>query len=408
MGTGLWLRFPVGGDSQTSRERYEAYFRGLASAVPGWGVKSYFGEDRFEVRLAPFEEGISGEWEEGQLVLSARTNSAGPGYHAWLTGVLEGLGVRPLEAEDASGYWETHDFERLRGEMAGWLQNLSKHTVEMAKSGGAANFGVSLPLGFLPHQSGHFACCPLGYFERDFFEEAQKGIVDMDRFFIWPNRQADALFFKNAALYLLWCANNWLAPQTEEEHETIAATLACLDEAYALDPALGYPCAEWLELARLKGDEALAEKLEKRFGETGAATIGYCRGLVGSTVYGWGLTHDGKMHFAYDEDGTAVWWDDRRSIYASTLTVRFKDGVERDGQELLQMGAKGKDPQPFQLRNGKIAAAIEHSQHEENGESYQLTQLHAALGNELLILSVYYPGEAEREWAVGICASVTR
>jgi len=409
MGLGLTVRFPVGQNPETNKEFYENYFAGLPSVVPGWETGRYFDEGGFWVKLVPFEEDVYGAWEDGALSVSARTNSAGPGYHAYLVDVLDGLGVAPLEVEDETDYYNHRDFALLQNEMTEWLRGLSSQLIEISSSGEYSNIAVSLPINFLPENSNHFTCCPLGYFEKEFFERVQSGEEAGADFFVWWNRSQDARFFKNAAMNLIWCENNWVLPETKGEQETMAATLECLEKAYQLDKKLMYPTAEWIEIARLSEKKSLEKKLHSRFGALGIGYLGYKRGSISSNVDGWRFSHSGKMHFDREEDGSPVWWDDNRTIRVSIITVQFEEGFENKSEALLRSATENDEGyEPFALRNSEIAAAIQHSQIEENGEPVLQTRLAAALENELLVMSLYYFTEKDRAWAEEVCASVAR
>ena len=97
MGLGFTMCFPVGNGANTSKEYYEKYFSGLSSVVPEWNTIFSSDDEGFRLKLVPFEENVYGNWEDGQLRISARTNSAGPGYHAYLIDVMDKLGTAPLE-----------------------------------------------------------------------------------------------------------------------------------------------------------------------------------------------------------------------------------------------------------------------------------------------------------------------
>ena len=407
MGLGLTMYFPVG--KKTSKKFYEKYFSELPSVIPSWSTSCFFDETGFRIKLVPFEEDVYGEWEDGKLCISAKTNSAGPGYHAYLVDVLDKLGVAPIEVEDETGYYESRNFAALQDEMAGWLKGLSEQILEMYVNDDYANLAVSLSIDWFPEGDGHFACCPLGYFEKDFFERAKNGEDVAPEFFIWWNQSQDAVFFRNTAMYMIWCENNWLPPQTDTEHEIIAATLDCLDKAYTLNPNLDYPAAEWIELAALSENKSLLKTLRLRYKEIKKPCIGYNHGLISRGINGWRVTCSGKMHSDTEDDGTLVWWDDDRTIRVSAFSVRFKEEITNKSEHLLASATENETGcQPFSLRNPEIAACIQHGQIEENGEPLLQTRLTAALDNELIIISLFYVDKNDSKWATEVCASVAR
>ena len=413
MGLGFSMWFPLGLNKKKAKERYIEFFQNLSSVVPNWDTSSFFDDEGFWVKLVPFEEEIYGEWKDGKLCVSARTNSAGPGYHAYLIDLLDGIGIAPLKVEDETGYYQDRNFTLLQEEMTNWLKVLGGNILEMSEDGENKNLAVSLSTDWYPVTEG-FTNCPLGHFEKDFFKRMMNGEDTGSEFFIWWNRPQDAAFFKNCAMNLIWCENNWLPPETDPEANIIAATLGCLEKAYALDPGLGYPLAEWSELAQLwktKGYEPMSDALERlrsSSGDIGEPRCGYKRGQIIQNIRGWHLTRSGMMHYEQDENSD-IWWDDDLTIRTSIISVRFDKKVANKSEALLNsVTEEEEDCEPFTLRTPEIAACIQHTQIEEDGELFFQTRLFAALDNELMLMSLYYPDAKDRQRAIDVCASVTR
>jgi hypothetical protein len=410
MGLGFSMKLPAGRLAKKSRKQYEQYFGSLKPVIPDWNPVSTFEDAGFLVKLVPFEEEIYGTWENGDLRISAKTSSAGPGYHAYLVDLIDGLGVAPLEVKDDTGYYDARNYSALQDEMSGWLRILSEQLIKMGDSGqDYAALSVSLRIDGFPEATGHFACCPLGYYEREFVEMALSGQNLGPEFFVWWNQQQDALFYRNAALCQILSDVNWLMPRSSGERLSVSSALGCLEIAFGLDPYLAYPAAEWLELARLSGDAALAEAIRSRFGAVGQATLGYNRGIISSEMHGWRFSHSGMMHAEFEDEGeTYVHWDGKRTIRVSSLTVEFNGNPPNKSEMLLASATAKESYEPFRLRNADIPAKILHKQIEENGKPLWSTSLNAAMENELLVMSLYYEDEADREWALGVCASVAR
>ena len=124
------------------------------------------------------------------------------------------------------------------------------------------------------------------------------------------------------------------------------------------------------------------------------------------------MVHSGRMHFEYADDGsigTSIWWDHDITIRASTITVKLKEGFQYDNEERLWAGISDKDGfQRFPLKTQQAAAAISHTQIDQEDEPYFQTQLRAASDSQVLILSISYTDQAFRELATKICASITR
>jgi len=408
MGLGFTMRFPVHKRKGLLREQYEAYFKGLTSPVPNWDVFTFFGDNWFEVRLVPFEESLYGEWVGDDLMLSSKTNSAGPGYHAYLIEVLDGLGVKPTNVDDETGYYKSRDYAALQAQMAQWLQSMSVVLTD-AMGKDFSNFAVSIALDWMPRTDDQLVCCPLGGFNKAFFERAKQGGDVGAEFFLWWNKGRDALFYRNTALNMLLYAVNWLAPETNAERLDIAAALACLEQAYALDPNLQYPAAEWLELSKFSDNPDLAQTISARFPNAGEPAIGYRRGNIETNVFGWRFTHSGMMHMDRDENGTFIQWDNDKTIRTSTFTVEFKEDLPNKSESLMESALDATmEYEPFALDIDGSAARIAHKQIDENGEMVWYTSLVAALDNNLLILSLFYVNDDERQWALDVCTSIKR
>ena len=408
MGLGITAWFPVGILPKTNKKRYEKYFSELPGVVPHWKPSFYSDSHGFRLKLVPFEEDIYGSWQDGKLCISAKTNSAGPGYHAYLIDILDGLGIKPTSVEDEAGYYETRDYKVLQNEMAHWLKCVGSMVVE-AIDKGSSNLAVSLSMDWFPVNGlENTVCCPLGFFGKEFFQKAQAGEDVASDFFLWWNKEQDAVFFKNAATNLILCEVNWLKPELENEKVAITAAIECLEKAYRINSDLEYPSAEWLELAELMDNASLKEELKARFGNTCKATLGYKRGKISSNAYGWRVIHSGKMHLDL-ESSSYVYWDDKKTIRLTSFTVEFKEDVQNKSEMLLENATESEPGyEPFRLSNETIAAKIMHKQGEENGQIQWETYFAAAHENSLLLITLFYEDEADRGWAIDVCNSVTR
>ena len=110
MGLGITVWLPV---AEYGKSYFEEYFRNIDYIIPHL-YEPFFCPGGFSVRLVLFEEEISGYWEDDMLVIQAKTNSAGPGYHAYVCELIDGIGIAPARVEDESGYFETRDFDTLK------------------------------------------------------------------------------------------------------------------------------------------------------------------------------------------------------------------------------------------------------------------------------------------------------
>ena len=102
-------------------------------------------------------------------------------------------------------------------------------------------------------------------------------------------------------------------------------------------------------------------------------------------------------------------WDDRMTIHASAMTVQFGEEASNKSEPLLNSVTEGEEGcEPLVLRNSEIAVCIQHALIEEDGEPLFQTRLFAALKDELLLMSLYYPDAADRGRAAEVCASIIK
>ena len=421
MGLGITMSIPTTGlFKEKTLKKIRMYFEGVAPVVPGRDVYIYEDDGGFQVRLVPFEENVFVQFEENQAVVSAKTNSAGPGYHAYFVDVLDSL-VRETGAklssenvEDETDYYAVRDFNALQDSMAAWAVSLANLLVENYGGQDYKNLAVSMPLEQTPVSEHGFVCYPLGYLDEVTFRKMQRKEnleTILPRFFLWWDQGPTADFYRKAALSIMWQDINWLPPLVTDEgsvYDTAyRSALACLEKAWALDETLAYPESEWIEMAALLGDEALSETLKRRFpqGSQKEPTIGFLRGWVNSLLpAGWRIEHPGMMYF--DGSDGSVWWNDELTLRVSVLSFQPGEGETSDPNETLRSVHKDEPFEPFILKNKNVPAKILTEQIEEDGKTLWQMTLIAASGNTLLIATQYYADKETENLALKICGSL--
>lgn len=424
MGLGISVTAPLGFLKSRTTNKIKNYFNSLSSPVPHRQVSVYDQGEQMQVSLFPFEENVYVTFDKNTVTISAKTNSAGPGYHAHVVALIDdlaaktGLKVTASSVEDETGYYADRDFGALQDSMFDWLEALSYNVMEQCGNSNYTGLSICMPLEITPAAEDYFASYPLGYLDEGYLERVINAKKSGDchekeavcsQFFIWWSPSMDAEFYKKCALATMWADIQWIPPHGDAETALYDSALTCLEKAYERDPHLAYPVQEWMELAALREDAALSATLAERFGPRDpgyVSNLGFMRGNVNCLfANGWRLTRPGAMRYEFDEAN--VWWDDTRTIRASVLTVAPKDGVV-DNQALLADVGQDEDYVPYDgLKNKDIAAKILHQPTKENGEDVFLTCLLAAYNNQLLILSVYYENPEEKPWAQSVCASIT-
>jgi hypothetical protein len=150
--------------------------------------------------LHPCEEPVNFELADNIIICSAKTNSVGPGYHAYLVELIERLGETlniqwewNLEEgdviyEDETGYYNHRDFKKLQLEMLQWLTTLARSFTE----GDGHQYMVAFPLGYPRMCHDYFAVSPMQVWTKEWFDHvATTDIEHLEKegaeFFIWWN-----------------------------------------------------------------------------------------------------------------------------------------------------------------------------------------------------------------------------
>ena len=221
-----------------------------------------------DVCLYPAEEPVKlAIHGEKDLVVSAKTSSAGPGYHAMLVDLLElvgdrlGLVWRWSDGEggpgDETGYREHRDFQRLQKEMIVQLRTVARIVTgpELGDTDDLSPIGLSMPVGYTV-RSGAFAISPMGYWDRSWFERFCDCTDDdasllAEAFFPWWHEGWGARTWQNCGLALAWLDVPWSSPKTDAEREYYELALACFERAADLDPGIDLPHEDIADMRRL-------------------------------------------------------------------------------------------------------------------------------------------------------------
>jgi len=370
------------------------------------------------LQLHPAEEFVSFDWKGAQVQVRARTTSTGPGYHAWLCGLLErwagelktNLVVNPNPQTDEDPYDETgylldHDFAGLRAEMLSWLQGVAKVFVNDME--GYQNLSFSMPMEFRPQVPDAFVLTQLGPRSRAWFAGLQDAagndaLAPYGReHFCWWEEGMTAPFYAQLGRLLLWMDVPWRPAANTTESLVMDCALMAFDRARQLDPAIAIPEQELHELRYILGlpkDEAYVPAPNG---------IGYHRHPVDFSLPGqWTVELPGYYLNGSDNDGeTTVLTYGNRTVRGTAWTIKSKDGEEPSAGEVLIAPKEGKDVIPyeggFQQGWAQIATPWETEQ-----DQWVLTG-HMAVRGRMCLLLVFFEREEDSDWAVSVWKSVS-
>jgi hypothetical protein len=242
------------------------------------------------VQFHPAEEPVDFLFQDSWLVCSAKTSSAGPGYHEFLIELLERAAGR-CELEwvfidyvpefcDETDFALQRDRQALRMAMARQLLNVGQHLLNKAD---LKQVGLSMPIE-LRVAGDYFAVSPLGFWQRDWFEmlvgkTGDELVNQASQFFPWWEAGLNGEFYRRCGLVKCWMDLRWRPPRNQEERDDIDLTLECFERARILPGSAPVPNETTSELKRLLAE---SNQNQEHIPQRG---IGFRRGKIV-----WGAT----------------------------------------------------------------------------------------------------------------------
>jgi hypothetical protein len=424
MGLGLSLRVPSSALEGRSWKDLREGIVAFAEREPADPLLRRFfrgnaGEDWVRIGLYPAEEDVGFFFSEaGDLVCSAKTSTAGPGYHAFLVHWLEALAgelrVRwERHSEEREGddtdYWSHRDLARLQSESAAWLKGLAEYL--LGKEGEAARgFVLGLPESFPLEREGWYAASALGFWKREWFQSVAEASEDEllalgSQFFPWWDEGLEGAFWARLGTVLCWLEVPWHVP-TDGERGLYQTVHECFARAADLGASAGVPQEEWAELERLL--EASSGANDPQPGGRPAPSadrIGFHRRAMRSRLPGgWSLSLPGYFYSDVENGGEVQAFRFReRNVRASTFTVNGKDDAPVPAQDLAGKGPEGAIRHEA---SGVQGWAVIKQETDEKGSLYWTLHGESAAPGNLCIVTICYEDEGTRDWALATWKSL--
>lgn len=425
MGLGLFLKGRYPGTEKNWLAKAEEWAQANADDVD---VLTHVGTNGVEqptlfLHLHPSAENVEiTEEAPGQIVVSAKTSTTGPGYHVYLCDLLQRLGedlsVEWQEADedsgDETGYFHDGDREGLEQEMLTWLKAMAGFILEN-KSGDLTGFMIAMPLGhtYFGDDDDQRILTQLGPRDLAWFtavaEDPSRGLD----FFPWWDSELDAPYYRDRALCLMWQDVRWRPPIDDDETDVLAEVADLLETAYDLDQAgIELPWAEWHEilgyLEEHDTDPKLVELIAKRAKQASGPRVGYRRGRVKVTVAaGWTIDIPGSFAEKWDDEGkTWCAWDEGRTIWFTSFSLESDKGPARPAEECLELMPLEGEGERLDHRHEHLVGRAIWAPGEEDGEPvWQLQALTAAPGGAAL-LTICVEDPKDKDWAIRAWRSV--
>jgi hypothetical protein len=334
------LRQPIDSD-RLLKEVYERLTR-VDAPLP-FELWEHPGE--IHAKYCPAEEAaIFSSDTPGILVISAKTSSAGAGYHMWLCDVLHEL-ARDLGTTwaspdddylDETGYLFSKDEDAAYGVMRDFAKALFSHLRSMPEQ--PSNLRLSMPLDqcFTMEADIHTALGPRTW------EWAKSMAIDVREaeLWPWPERGWTPRVQLGMAKYLMWMDVRWREPLDDDEGELLETVDELLQGAYE-GGAWEIPWREWKEIrGYLQREEPNEAEIATRASESTGPLIGYRRGDAELTIGSWKFRIPGSLALEWTdkgcEGGDATLW-----FGASAYTREPKEPSLEDGYERLEHPDEG-------------------------------------------------------------------
>ncbi len=375
------------------------------------------GDGSLGATLHPAAEEVEFTLEGSALLVSAKTSSVGPGYHAYLCELLHELEARlgnafgPVPDEqdeeqggdgDETGYFTNGDRAALEDEMLAWLRGLCDVVAEQLAQG-SEGFMISMGTDHVFEFDGALAT-PMGPRSAAWLEAARQDPRSGIDLFPWWGLGLGADHAAGRALVRMWSEVRWREPMDDDEDALLEKVDADLRRAHELDPALPLPWAEWAEMLDwLAREDALAHEVHERArGLT--AGIGYRRRPVRVRLAGrWSVRVPGEMSSSFDEDSTWCGFMPGRTLWMSSFTIGDPENPTRSAAQTLP--SKEPDQPLFELGPLADGYAGRASLGKTSEGDIELS-VEIALPHRLALFTFVLADAADLDWARQVAAAV--
>jgi hypothetical protein len=227
----------------------------------------------------------------------------------------------------------------------------------------------------------------------------------------WWQRERDARYYRDLALARMWLDVRWRPPLDDAERALMQRVATWIERAHGLDAELELPWEAQAEILTHLGEESLRStraqlKAEARRASR-SAPIGYRRGdVIAMLSGGWSMRIDGALAETWEERGTFVAWDARRSLWFTSLTVET-DGAPTTTEETLRSLPPLTGEELLELEHGALRGVACFVEDESEGQAIIRLEAHAAVGANAAIGTLVFVDPADREWALETWGSLT-
>lgn len=274
---------------------------------------------------------------QGMFTGEAQTSGAGPGYHQYITEVLDKIGQAhslQWDVRDETGYYEDYNRAALEENMMNWLGQLADLLGDQLAAG-RTNIAVGMPLHWRPVKTPYKILTPMGPRDEHWVTLVREDRNNLKHAFPWWNWKRDSRYWRNLGLVLCWMEVCWVSSLEEKVRAVQKRAADAFAKAFELDDTIDIPYLEWARLYRLlndPADEIKVMELAKQRNYSKPFRGGYrMHDVWWELPEGWGIVVPGALGTPeFDQDGTwSVGWGDMTAHF----TARVVQGA--NASELL-------------------------------------------------------------------------
>jgi hypothetical protein len=379
-------------------------------------------EDTLHVCLHPAAETVRIRDEGETLVVSASTNTVGPGYHEWLCGVVRQLGETFAidwarsnggddgDSGDETGFFDDGDRAELERSFHAWQGTVMRHVRDEWLAPGNQAVRLSMPMDAPSYLLPAAVHTPLGPRDAAWVRAVAEDPSRGRDFYAWWGSGRDAACYLGRALYHMWNNVCWRDPLDDDESYLLDEVLSELERAHALDPTLAYPWREWHELngytADMFGtehelDPDLEAEVERRAQSCTGPLIGYRRGdMRVEPSRDWSLVLPGSFFVTEDDNGSWLAYDQFR-------TARLSSFRHQRADYMPELDEPGEGEEAFDFGEAPLRGRVfvKFREDEDKGDHWVATGTVAVPGR-LAAITLTWTHEFERPWALSTLRTI--
>jgi hypothetical protein len=363
--------------------------------------------------------------EPGRVVVSAKTSTVGPGYHAYLCDLMQRLGGALAidwdgpgdgsDTGDETGYFDTGDLRALEDEFLQWMGGV----VRIVTEGLTRDYQwmmISMAIGHHYRHHGPLVT-PLGPRDLHWLEAVAEDLNRGIDLFPWWLAGIGASFYRGRALTRMWRDVRWRAPLTEDEGRLLVDVHLDLARAHRLDPSLEYPWREWRELmddieghfgyVEMAGADVEAEvRRRASLAPADAPLIGYRRRPVRVDLTdGWSIEIPGEMTEEWDDDGLWTARDTGRAVFFKSYRLSKDDGSKPATREILDGLTLPEGRRIEHRKEDMIGRAALVAPDRGDDDGWRLAG-HNVVDGGLAVCNVLFRDPDARDWAIATWRSL--